>query len=147
MTHPTLDGAPTARDASARCSSAHPIAVSFESCSTFQIPFPPSSYTIVEQGVLTACTAFIYTALAMNTAGTARQRRDVSRQHLRDAYKALLEQELRDSLYSRALGRSYNRLLCGSYGYIVDCQPDATPLPKRNGGRNGRVKVVVPMAK
>ena len=82
----------------------------------------------------------------------ARQRRNAVRQPLQDAYKASIEQvaidaaqEAHDAIVSRSLGLSYNRVLNGAYGYIVDCQRDATPLRQRNGGRTGRVKVVTPM--
>ena len=84
----------------------------------------------------------------MDTKWNAAQRRKESRKHLRDTYKVSIEQELRDAIVSRALGKSYNRVLNGAYGYIVDCQPDDSAIPLRPAGRSGRCRTVeLPMAK
>lgn len=54
--------------------------------------------------------------------------RKARREHLTADYLSKREveklREIDESIASRSLGRSYNRHLLGSFGYIVDCTPE-----------------------
>ena len=75
------------------------------------------------------------------------------REHLTIAYIAknrlIDDRDPSGSIYSRSLGRSYNRHLLGSFGYIVDCTPEVPKSALRAVGliersrRSGRCRTIV----
>ena len=80
------------------------------------------------------------------------QNRASKREHLTTAYLAEREvenlREIDESIASRSLGRSYNRHLNGSFGYVVDCTPEVPKSTLRAVGlversrRSGRCRTV-----
>ena len=80
------------------------------------------------------------------------QNRASKREHLTTAYLAEREierlREIDESYASRSIGRSYNRHLNGSFGYIVDCTPEVPKSTLRAVGliersrRSGRCRTV-----
>lgn len=80
------------------------------------------------------------------------QNRASRREHLALAYIAKNRlpdnRDLGGTIASRSLGRSYNRHLNGSFGYIVDCTPEVPKSTLRAVGliersrRSGRCRIV-----
>ena len=80
------------------------------------------------------------------------QNRKSRREHLAIAYIAKNRlpdnRDIDGTIESRGLGRSYNRHLNGSYGYVVDCTPEVPKSTLRAVGliersrRSGRCRTV-----
>lgn len=79
--------------------------------------------------------------------------RAARREHLTADYLSKREveklREIDESIESRSLGRSYNRHLNETYGYIVDCTPEVPKSALRAVGliersrRSGRSRTIV----